>query len=63
MKWSRSQLLRSRTGLAKFYDLNHYVNIPCGRKPEYPEKNDVQYIYHNAMRAFVTSGLVDYLNK
>ena len=45
MEWSRSQLLRSRAGLVNFCNLNHSVNIPCGRKPEYPEKNDVQYIY------------------
>ena len=45
MKWSRGQLLQSRTELVKFYNLNHRVNIPCGRKPEYPEKNDVQCIY------------------
>ena len=45
MEWSRSQLLRSRTGLVKFYNLNHRVNILCRRKSEDPEKNDEQLIY------------------
>ena len=45
MEWSRSQLLRSRAGMVKFCNLNHRVNVFYGRKPEYPEKNDVKYIY------------------